>query len=239
MIGTIINFAAILIGGLIGLIAGNRIPLKFRDTSVAALGLFTLSYGILIFTRTGNILIPLASLILGTIVGEWLKIEDRLDGLGEFIYSKVNRTEKTAGSGATRFVDGFVTTSLLFCIGPMAILGSIQDGLTGDYQMLAIKSLLDGLASIAFATTLGAGVLFSSVMVFIYQGAISLLARTIGEGFNEAIVTEMTAVGGIILAGISISSLLALRKIRTGSFLPALFFAVIIVAALQALGISY
>lgn len=233
------NVAAILVGGLIGLVAGSRIPTKFRETMLAALGLFTLAYGIFIFSKTENILIPLGSLILGTIVGEWWRIEERLDGLGQFLQSRVHRSENAEDPNARRFVDGFVTTSLLFCIGPMAILGSIQDGLTGDFEMLAIKSLLDGLAAMAFASSLGMGVLFSALAVLVYQGLISLLARVVGQGFDQAIISEMTAVGGIILAGIAISNLLEIKKIRTGSFLPALFFAVIIVVVLRALGISY
>ncbi|MFZ3070535.1 MAG: DUF554 domain-containing protein [Anaerolineaceae bacterium] len=239
MVGTLLNVAAILVGGLIGLVAGSRIPTKFRETMLAALGLFTLAYGIFIFSKTENILIPLGSLILGTIVGEWWRIEERLDGLGQFLQSRVHRSENAEDPNARRFVDGFVTTSLLFCIGPMAILGSIQDGLTGDFEMLAIKSLLDGLAAMAFASSLGMGVLFSALAVLVYQGLISLLARVVGQGFDQAIISEMTAVGGIILAGIAISNLLEIKKIRTGSFLPALFFAVIIVVVLRALGISY
>lgn len=239
MTGTLLNVAAILIGGLIGMAVGNRLPAKFRETCVSALGLFTLAYGIYIFSETENILIPLGSLILGTIVGEWLQIEERMDGLGQFLQSKLIPPTKETDSNTHRFVDGFVTASLLFCIGPMAILGSIQDGLTGNFQMLAIKSILDGLAALAFASSLGVGVLFSSVVVLVYQGAISLLAKLVGQGFDQAIISEMTSVGGIILAGIAISNLLEIKKIRTGSFLPALFFAVIIVAVLQTLGISY
>ncbi len=239
MTGTFLNVATILIGGFIGLVAGHRIPQKFRDTSVAALGLFTLAYGVYIFTETQNILIPLGSLIFGTIVGERLKIEEGLDGLGRFLQSKFLPKTESTDSNAHRFVDGFVTTSLLFCIGPMAILGSIQDGLTGDFEMLAIKSLLDGLAAMAFASTLGVGVLFSALPVLVYQGAISLLAGYIGAGFSETVVAEMTATGGIILTGIAVSNLLGIKKIRTGSFLPALFFAVIIVLILQAVGVSY
>ena len=239
MIGTLINVAAILLGGLVGMIAGNRIPLKFRETLVSAMGLFTLVNGIRMFVGTANILIPLASLVLGTIMGEWLKIEDGLQYLGQSLQAKINGSDQSMSPSAQRFVDGFVTTSLLFCIGPMAILGSIQDGLSGDFQMLAVKAVIDGLTAMAFASTLGVGVLFSALMVLLYQGAISLLAQWAGQGFSPAVVTEMSAVGGVILAGIAISSLLEIKKIRTGSFLPALFFAIGIVLALNALGITF
>lgn len=239
MIGTLLNFALILVGGLIGLVAGKRIPLRFRETLISGLGLFTFAYGVSLFAKTANLLIPLVSLVLGIIVGEALKIEERLDSLGVYLKSKFdNKSEGTENSGR-RFIDGFVTTSLLFCIGPMAILGSIQDGLTGNFQMLAIKSILDGLASIAFASSLGVGVLFSAGMVLVYQGAISLIAMLAGKGLGDAAILEMTAVGGLLLMGIGAGNLLGLKKIRTGSFLPALFFAVAIVLLLNWLGIAY
>lgn len=239
MTGTIINVAAIIVGSLIGLLAGNRIPEKARQTLVSAMGLFTLAYGVFIFGQTQNMLIPLFALVVGTVIGELLKIEEGLNGLGELIQLKLAALNPNLTGESERFVTGFVSASLLFCIGPMAILGSIQDGISGDFQMLAIKSLLDGIASIAFASTLGVGVIFSAVVVLVYQGAISLLARLIGQGFGDAVVAEMTATGGIILIGIAISNLLQITKIRTGSLLPAIFLAVLIVLILNALGIAY
>lgn len=239
MTGTLINVAAIILGSLIGLAAGNRIPEKMRQTLVSAMGLFTLAYGIFIFGQTQNMLIPLFALVVGTVIGELLKIEEGLNGLGEFIQNKLAGLNPNLSGESQKFVTGFVSASLLFCIGPMAILGSIQDGISGIFQMLAIKSLLDGIASIAFASTLGVGVVFSAVVVLVYQGAISLLAGLIGQGFGDTIVAEMTATGGIILAGIAISNLLQIKKIRTGSFLPAIFLAVLIVLILNAMGIAY
>lgn len=239
MTGTIINFAAVILGSLIGLVAGKRIPEKTKQSLVSVLGLFTIAYGIFIFGQTNNMLIPLFALVLGTILGELLKIEEGMNGLGEKVQGWVAKFNPDMSADRQRFVSGFVSASLLFCIGPMAILGSLQDGISGNYEMLAIKSLLDGIASIAFASTLGVGVAFSAGMVFLYQGAISLLARVIGEGFSEAIIAEMTATGGIILAAIGISSLLEIKKIRIGSFLPALFIAILIVWLLTRFGISY
>ena len=239
MIGTVLNAVAILLGGLIGLFAGNKIPTKSRETLVSGLGLFTLAYGVLLFTKTENMLIPLASLVLGGVTGELLKIEEWLNGLGVWLQARINRLSKQDDNSARRFVSGFVAASLLFCIGPMAILGSIQDGISGNFQMLAIKSLLDGITAIAFASTMGVGVLFSAGMVFIYQGAISLVAGLAGQGFDQAVVLEMSATGGIILIGIAISNMLEIKKIRMGSFLPALVFAVVIVVLLNALGINY
>lgn len=242
MVGTIINVAAILIGGGIGLLFGGRIPGKFRTTIIHAVGLFTLCYAISIFTKTQNFLIPLGSLVLGTILGEWWQIEERLESLGERLrkrFDHKNAAEDSSAMSRSRFVTGFMSASLLFCIGPMAILGSIQDGLTGDFQMLAIKSVLDCIAAIAFAATMGFGVLFSALIILIYQGGISMVAKFIGVGFNQMAVNEMTSVGGVILAGVAISSLLELKKIRNGSLLPSLFIAVLIVYLLSALKISF
>ncbi len=239
MTGTIINVAAVILGSLVGLLVGNRIPEKTRQTLISVMGLYTLAYGVFIFTKTQNMLIPLLSLVMGTIIGELLKIEEGLNSLGERIQRKLAIWNPNLTGEPQKFVTGFVSASLLFCIGPMAILGSIQDGISGDFQMLAIKSLLDGIGSIAFASTLGVGVMFSAVVILVYQGAISLLSGWIGQGFGDAAVAEMTATGGVILVGIGISNLLQIKKIRTGSFLPAIFLAVLIVLLLNALGVTY
>ena len=239
MTGTIINVAAVIFGSLVGLLVGNRIPEKTRQTLISVMGLYTLAYGVFIFTKTQNMLIPLLSLVMGTIIGELLKIEEGLNSLGERIQRKLAIWNPNLTGESQKFVTGFVSASLLFCIGPMAILGSIQDGISGDFQMLAIKSLLDGIGSIAFASTLGVGVMFSAVVILVYQGAISLLSGWIGQGFGDVAVAEMTATGGVILVGIGISNLLQIKKIRTGSFLPAIFIAVLIVLLLNALGVTY
>jgi len=237
--GTIINVAAVILGSLVGLLVGNRIPEKTRQTLISVMGLYTLAYCVFIFTKTQNMLIPLLSLVMGTIIGELLKIEEGLNSLGERIQRKLAIWNPNLTGEPQKFVTGFVSASLLFCIGPMAILGSIQDGISGDFQMLAIKSLLDGIGSIAFASTLGVGVMFSAVVILVYQGAISLLSGWIGQGFGDAAVAEMTATGGVILVGIGISNLLQIKKIRTGSFLPAIFLAVLIVLLLNTLGVTY
>jgi len=236
--GTFLNVAAIIAGSLVGLLARNRIPEKIRQTLISAMGLFTLAYGVSIFGQTRNIFIPLFALVLGTILGELFKIEEGLNGLGEVIQQKLASWNPHLSGEPQRFVTGFVSASLLFCIGPMAILGSIQDGISGNFEMLAIKSLLDGIMSIAFASTLGVGVVFSALIVLIYQGSISLLAGWIGQGFGETVVAEMTATGGVILIGIAVSNMLQIKKIRTGSFLPALFLVVLIVLILNLLEVA-
>ena len=139
-------------------------------------------------------------------------------------------------SASSKFVRGFLTATLLFCVGPLTILGSIQDGLTGDYKLLAVKSVLDGFASLAFASTLGLGVLFSALVILVYQGGISLLAAQLNSIITPAMMTEMTAAGGVILIGLAVSSLLEIKKIRVGNFLPALAIAPLLVWILSLFG---
>ncbi len=225
MIGTLINVATVLVGGFLGLLFGSRVPDRIKQTITAGLGLFTAAIGIKMFLETQNVIIVLGSLLIGGLLGEWWKIEAGLQSLGEWLERKFNRGR----SDANLFVRGFLTASLLFCVGPMAILGSIQDGLTGNYELLAIKAVLDGFAALAFASTLGVGVLFSVVPILLYQGGISLLAAQMNSVMTDPMMAEMSAVGGILLMGIAISSLLELKKIRVGNFLPALVIAPLIV----------
>jgi hypothetical protein len=236
MTGTIINVITVLIGGTIGLLFGSRLPERIRDTVVAGLGLFTAVIGVSMFLDTQNPIIVLVSLLVGGILGEWWKIEARLQRFGAKLEERF-----AGGSGevdeGSRFIRGFLTASLVFCVGPMTILGSIQDGLTGDFRLLAIKSVLDGFAGMAFASSLGVGVLFSVIVVFGFQGSLSLLASYAAAVITEPMMFEMTAVGGILLAGLAFSSLLEIKHIRVGNFLPALLIAPIIVAVLTGLGI--
>lgn len=232
MIGTFINVATILFGSMVGVLIGARLSSKLRDTIVTGLGLFTFGYGLMAFIDTANPLVPLGGLLIGALLGEWWHIEEGLERVGISLRNAVIRNEDE-GVYHTKFVEGFVTASLVFVIGPIAILGSIQDGLTGDYEMLAIKAILDGFASIAFASSLGVGVAFSALSILLYQGGISLLSGFFSQFFSPAMMTEMTAVGGLILMAIAISSLLTLKKIRTGSYLPALLVTPLIVFILE------
>jgi hypothetical protein len=235
--GTLINVATVLLGGSLGLLFGSRLPERLKQTVIAALGLFTAVIGIRMFLETENPLVVLGSLLVGALLGEWWRIEDGLQALGGWLE---RRFQPKADPGAdlaqgSRFVRGFLTASLLFCIGPMTILGSIQDGLTGNFETLAIKSVLDGFAALAFASSLGVGVLFSVLIILVYQGGISLLAAQLNAVVTAPMMAEMTAAGGVILVGIAISSLLEIRKIRVGNFLPALALAPLVVALLAGL----
>jgi len=237
MTGTLINIATVIIGGTLGCLLGSRLPERVRQTVVTGLGLFTLAYGISMFIKTQNAIVVVLSLLIGIVLGEWWNIEKGLNNLGAWLEVKVlNSTDE---SSQKRFIKGFLTASLLFCVGPMAILGSVQDGLTGDYQLLVVKSILDGFASLAFAASMGVGVLFSIIPVFLYQGGITLLAVQAQSFFTEGMITEMSAVGGVILLAIGIGGLLELRPIRTANFLPALVLAPLFVALLAWLGIAF
>jgi len=254
MIGTLLNIGTVLVGGTLGLLFGARLPDRLRKTIIAGLGLFTFAYGLYNFLKTQNPLIVLGSLLIGALLGEWWKIEEGLQNIGKWLEShfggrKVNSPENnlmsstatTPGSGiapSRDFVRGFLTASLVFCVGPMTILGSIQDGLKGDYSLLAIKSVLDGFAALAFASTLGVGVIFSVIVILFYQGGISLLAAQLNAVVTPAMMSELTAVGGVLLLGIAISSLLEIKPIRVGNFLPSLAIAPLVVAILTFLGVK-
>ncbi len=241
MTGTLINMGAVLVGGLIGLLVGVRFSDRVRDTVISVLGLFTLAVGILTFLDGVNvegerILIPLVSLLIGGMLGEWWRIEARLQDLGAMLEKRFAGGDGEATQDS-QFIRGFLTASLLFCVGPMTILGSIQDGLTGDYELLAIKSVLDGFAAMALASTFGVGVLFSVLIVLVVQGGLSLLASQLQIFFTEIMIAELSVVGGILLLAIAIGSLLELRPIRTGNLLPALLVAPVLVIFLAFLGL--
>lgn len=235
MTGTILNIIAVLIGGTLGLLFGARLPERLKQTVVNGMGLFTFAMGVQMFLKTGNPLIVLGALLIGALLGEWWRIEDGLQGLGEKLEKRFAGSGEADAEASSRFVRGFLTASLLFCVGPMTILGSIQDGLTGKYELLAVKSVLDGFASLAFASTLGVGVLFSSIIILAYQGGISLLAAQLNAIVTTPMMDEMTAVGGVILMGLALSSLLEIKKIRAGNFLPALAVGPLIVWILSLL----
>jgi uncharacterized membrane protein YqgA involved in biofilm formation len=239
MTGTFINVAAILAGSGLGIVLGSKLPEKLKQTVIAGLGLFTLALGISMFLETHNALLVLGAVLIGALLGEWWRIEDGLHALGSWLETRFNRSGETDGkeTGRDRFIRGFLTASLVYLVGPLAILGAIQDGLTGNYQLLAVKSVLDGFASLAFASSLGIGVAFSALPILVYQGAITLLAVQVQALTSDGMMTEMTATGGILLLAIAVSSLLELKKIRASNFLPGLLVAPLLVWLLTRLNI--
>ncbi len=238
MTGTILNVITVILGGTLGTVLGARLPEKMRETVMHGLGLLTLVIGVQMALTTKNILIVLASILVGGMVGEALGIQARLDALGMWLEKRFAREGETG-----TFTRGFVTASLIFCVGPMTILGSIQDGLLGDFNLLAIKSTLDGFAGLAFASMLGIGVVFSALTVFVVQGSISVAAMVFGSLLGTVTretpwVIEMTATGGVLIMGISML-LLELKRVRVGNLLPAVFIAPALVIALAALNIKF
>ncbi len=232
--GTLINVAAILVGGALGLLFGARFPERVRQTVIAGLGLFTAMIGVQMAVKMQQPLVVLGGLLIGGILGEWWRIEEGLRRMGSWLETRFAGGSPEGES--SRFIRGFLTASLVYCVGPIAILGSIQNGLTGDYNLLAIKSVLDGFASLAFASSLGVGVLFSIIPILVYQGSLSLLAAQAQAVITPTMTNEMTAVGGILLVGIAISNLLEIKPIRVGNFLPALVIVPLIVGILAAFG---
>jgi hypothetical protein len=228
MTGTIINIITVLAGSALGVLLGSRLRAEMSETVLRGLGLVTFAIGVSMTLATANILIVLGAVLVGGILGEWGRIEDRLNGVGAWLEERFNRGREDAEDGS-RFIRGFVTASLLFCVGPMTILGSIQDGLSGDYRLLAIKAMLDGFAALAFSSTLGIGVAFAA--------RLSLLAAQAQAFLTDPMIAEMTATGGILIMGLAISTLLEIKPIRVGNFLPALLIAPLVVWALGLLGL--
>ncbi len=247
MTGTILNVVTVIIGGTLGTFLGARLPDKMRETVMHGLGLLTFVIGLQMALTTRNILIVMASILFGGVIGEMLGIQNGLDAMGRNLEQRFARGQRPRefgeGGEAGKFTRGFVTASLVFCIGPLAILGSIQDGLLGDFNLLAIKSTLDAFAGLAFASTLGIGVAFAALSVFVYQGGISVAAMLLGSALGAVTretpwVIEMSATGGVLIMGIALL-LLDLKQVRIANLLPAVLIAPLIVIALAALGIKF
>ena len=230
--GTLLNVAAVLAGTAIGLLVGSRMPARMRETLTVGLGLFTVvlgtGMGLRIFTdplaQPGDELAVLGAILLGAVIGELLRLHDGLEWIGGWFQRWLAHGERPS-----RVAEAFVTASIVFCVGPLTILGSIQNGLTGDIQLLAIKSLLDGVASIAFAAALGPGVALAALTVLVVQGGIAATASLLAGVLDEATILAITAAGGIILLGVGLR-LLDLKAVRVANFLPALILAPVFVA---------
>jgi len=235
-IGTVTNVLTIVGGTLLGLIVGRYISERIRLTVEQAVGMTTLVLGIATAAKTDNIVFPLVSVVLGGIIGESLRVEDRFESLGNWVRRKVEVKSRSGWMSRTslttlhpRFVEGFVTATLLFSIGPMSILGSIDDGLGRGAQILIVKAALDGLVSVLFAATMGWGVAISAIIVGIYQGLMTLGASGLDAILTDRMVHEMSATGGIMILGIALR-FMEVKPIRVGSLLPGLFVAPVLVA---------
>ena len=219
MLGTIVNSITIIIGAIIGVIIKKGIKESYKTIVMDGIGLSVIVIGIMGAIKSENIILVIISIALGGILGELIAIEKKLDNLG-------NSLEKRLGAKDSNFSKGFVTASLIFCVGAMAIIGSLEAGIQGDYSTLFAKSIIDGITSLIFASTLGIGVAFSSISVFIYQGIITFFANSVKDLLTFEVIREMSAIGGILIMGIGIN-ILGLKKIKVGNLLPAVFIPII------------
>ena len=247
--GTVVNVAAVLVGSCIGVLAGNRLPARTRDVVTDALGLVTLLIAassvsgvtddawVAAVGSSAPVLIVLGALVLGGITGSLLRIEERLEGLGGWLQGSLQalaRRRGREGRDRQRFIEGFVTSSLVFCVGPLTILGALNDGLGNGADQLYLKAALDGFASIAFAASFGWGVAASCVALVAVQGSLTVLGASLGDVLGDAEVSALTATGGLLLVGVALR-LLRIRQLPVGDLLPALVVAPVLSAVVATL----
>ncbi len=220
MTGTIVNVCAVVAGGTVGLLAHSRLSERFTTIFFQGIGLVTLAIGVSMSLRSDDLILAIISIVAGAVIGEGLRLEQRLE-------KGADRLKTALRIGNGRFTEGMVTATMLYCVGSMSILGSIEDGMGFEPKLLLAKSLMDGIAAIALASAMGAGVIFSIIPMFIYQGGITLLAVWLSRIMSEGTVDGMTCVGGILLLGLAIN-ILGIKKISVVNMLPSLVVAVIL-----------
>ncbi len=221
MTGTWINVGAVLVGGCLGSWLGDRLPQRMREIVMQGIGLVTLAIGMSMALKTAAPLIVLGSILLGGLIGEWCVLQARLDAVGEWLEQRVAQHPfLTRGN----FIRGFVTATLVFCVGPMTVLGATQEGLSGDPSLLIMKSVLDGFTALAFSAAMGMGVTFAALSVLVIQGTLTLGGALFARILTPPMVTELTATGGVMILGIALL-LLEIKTIRVANFLPALVVA--------------
>ncbi len=225
MLGTIVNMFTVIVGCIIGLIVNGRLSEKISETIMKGLALCVIYIGISGALKSEDTLQIIICIAVGALIGELIDIDKGLNNLGEFIEKKVNKS-KADGERKVSIAEGFVTSSLLFCVGAMAVVGSLESGLKGDYTTLFAKSVLDGVSSIVFASSLGVGVIFSALAIFIYQGGITLFAGMLSGVLSETVINNMSGVGSILILGLGLN-MLDIGKIRIANLLPAVFLPII------------
>ena len=221
MLGTIVNAAAILVGGAIGLLLRNGLPDRISDAVMNGVALTVLYVGISGSLEGQKTLVAILSIVVGGAIGTWLNIDKGLNKLGDFAQKKLSGKQE-----GNTFAEGFINASLVFCVGAMAVVGSLQSGLTGNHEVLFAKALLDGISSAVYAAALGSGVLLSAIPVLLYQGAITLLAGLLSPVLSEDIVSEMTCVGSLLIIGIGLN-MLKVTKLKLANYLPAIFLPIL------------
>ena len=230
MIAVLVNTVAVLAGSIIGILFRNRLKESLRNSVMKALGLCTLLIGVMSAVETQELLGVIVCMVLGTLLGELLRIDDRIENAGDAIKGKLLKG-RPGGSGMESFTDGFVSASILFCIGSMTIVGSLEAGTRQNYSILFAKSTMDFISSMAFGAAMGYGVTCSAAFVLVFQGALVLLSAWIGSALSDAVVTEMSAVGGVILMGMALNLLGCTReRIRVANMLPAIFLPILYLA---------
>ena len=218
LLGSLVNGGAIVVGGLVGMFAGKLLPERLRTSVMAALSLMTIGIAVPGLLKSSNALIPIISMVIGTIIGELLNIDAAVNKLGENLQKRFS---------VSRVTEGFVTGSLVFAIGALAVMGPLQSGLQHQHDLLFSKSVIDGVASIVFASTLGLGVALSGLMVFAVEGSIALLASVVAPYLGEAVVNEITFVGSLLIVGISLN-LLGITKLRILNMVPAILLPILL-----------
>ena len=218
LLGSLVNAGAIVVGGLVGMFAGKLLPERLRTSVMAALSLMTIGIAVPGLLKSSNALIPIISMVIGTIIGELLNIDAAVNKLGENLQKRFS---------PSRVTEGFVTGSLVFAIGALAVMGPLQSGLQHQHDLLFSKSVIDGVASIVFASTLGLGVALSGLMVFAVEGSIALLASVVAPYLGEAVVNEITFVGSLLIVGISLN-LLGITKLRILNMVPAILLPILL-----------
>lgn len=220
MIGTLVNVGAILLGGGVGLLFRAKIPDRMFKIVFQAIGIFTLYLGVSMALKANELLLMVFSLVVGSLIGESLRLEDRVENLSELLKRKL-------GSKEDKFSTGLITAFMLFCLGTLTVLGSIEEGMGKEPTLLYTKSMMDGFSSVALAAVMGVGVLFSVIPLLIYQGGLTLLAALFGEVIPEVVITEIAGVGGVLIIGLGIS-ILEIKKIKVLNMLPALLIEVLL-----------
>ncbi|MBQ8039763.1 MAG: DUF554 domain-containing protein [Lachnospiraceae bacterium] len=223
MLGTIVNTIAVIIGAGIGMFLKKGIPDKLADTMMKGIGLCSLFIGISGSLKGENTLILIISIVIGALIGEGVDLDDKLNRLGKWLENKF----KSKDGEKISIAEGFVSASLLFCVGAMTIVGALQSGLQGNHEMLFNKSMLDFVSALIFASSMGIGVMFSAAFVFVYQGALTLLAQWVAPILSDAVIAEMNCVGSVIIIGIGLN-LLGITKLKVMNYVPAIFIPIIL-----------
>ena len=219
--GTLVNVGAVIIGTIIGVIVQSRLPQKIVKIIFQVMGLFTLLLGFSMALKMEHFILGIAALVIGAVIGEWIDLDRYMNQFSQWVKSKFKMKNE-------KFSDGFVTAFLLYCMGSLTILGAIEEGMNNNADLLLMKSMMDGFSSIALASAMGIGVGFSAIPLFIYQGGLTLFAGALGDFFTDTIITELSAVGGVLLIGLGIN-ILEIKKLRVLNMIPSLIIIVILI----------